>query len=113
MGRRCGTGSRQLCARRRPPHWSRRTHRMGEAGAMPGVGRPRGLEVLPFPSSRRAVTAAVRAGRHIIPMHGLLEVDITQARRQLADHDPPLSITAFTIAAVARAVATHPEVHAY
>jgi pyruvate/2-oxoglutarate dehydrogenase complex dihydrolipoamide acyltransferase (E2) component len=46
-------------------------------------------------------------------MHGLLEVDITQARRQLADHDPPLSITAFTIAAVARAVATHPEVHAY
>jgi pyruvate/2-oxoglutarate dehydrogenase complex dihydrolipoamide acyltransferase (E2) component len=46
-------------------------------------------------------------------MHGLLEVDITQARRQLAYHDPPLSITAFVIASVARAVATHPEVHAY
>jgi pyruvate/2-oxoglutarate dehydrogenase complex dihydrolipoamide acyltransferase (E2) component len=80
---------------------------------MHDVGRPRGLEVLPFPSSRRAVTAAVRAGRRIVPMHGLLEVDITQARRQLAYHDPPLSITAFVIASVARAVATHPEVHAY
>jgi pyruvate/2-oxoglutarate dehydrogenase complex dihydrolipoamide acyltransferase (E2) component len=80
---------------------------------MHDVGRPRGLEVLPFPSSRRAVTAAVRAGRRIVPMHGLLEVDITQARRQLAYHDPPLSFTAFVIASVARAVATHPEVHAY
>ena len=80
---------------------------------MRGVGRPRGLEVLPFPSSRRAVTAAVRAGRRIIPMHGLLEVDVTEARRRLADHDPPLSMTAFVIAAVARAVAVHPEVHAY
>ena len=80
---------------------------------MRGVGRPRGLEVLPFPSSRRAVTAAVRAGRRIVPMHGLLEVDITEARRQLADHDPPLSMTAFVIAAVARTAAVHPEVHAY
>jgi pyruvate/2-oxoglutarate dehydrogenase complex dihydrolipoamide acyltransferase (E2) component len=87
--------------------------RMREAGPVRGVRRPRGLEVLPFPSSRRAVTAAVRAGRRIVPMHGLLEVDITEARRQLADHDPPLSLTAFVIAAVARAVAVHPEVHAY
>jgi pyruvate/2-oxoglutarate dehydrogenase complex dihydrolipoamide acyltransferase (E2) component len=46
-------------------------------------------------------------------MHGLLEVDVTEARRQLAYHNPPLSMTAFVIAAVARAVAVHPEVHAY
>jgi pyruvate/2-oxoglutarate dehydrogenase complex dihydrolipoamide acyltransferase (E2) component len=69
--------------------------------------------VLPFPSSRRAVTAAVRAGRRIVPMHGLLEVDVTDARHLLADREPPLSMTAFVIAAVARAVAAHPEVHAY
>jgi pyruvate/2-oxoglutarate dehydrogenase complex dihydrolipoamide acyltransferase (E2) component len=87
--------------------------RMREAGSVLGVGRPRGIEVLPFPSSRRAVTAAVRAGRRIIPMHGLLEVDVTEARHQLADHEPPLSTTAFVIAAVARAVAVHPQVHAY
>jgi pyruvate/2-oxoglutarate dehydrogenase complex dihydrolipoamide acyltransferase (E2) component len=48
-----------------------------------------------------------------MPMHGLVEVDVTEARRLLADHEAPLSTTAFVIAAVARAVAAHPEVHAY
>ena len=80
---------------------------------MSGPARTRGLDVLPFPSSRRAVTAAVRAGRRIVPMHGLVEVDVTEARRLLADQEPPLSTTAFVIAAVARTVAAHPEVHAY
>ena len=75
--------------------------------------RARGLDVLPFPSSRRAVTAAVRAGRRIVPMHGLIEVDVTEARLLLAGHDPPLSTTGFVIATAARAVAAHPEVHAY
>ncbi len=46
-------------------------------------------------------------------MHGLLDVDITEARRLLAVARPPLSMTAFVIASVARAVAAHPEVHAY
>ena len=80
---------------------------------MSGSARARGLDVLTFPSNRRAVTAAVRAGRRIVPMHGLLEVDVTDARRLLAGHEPPLSTTAFVIGAVARAVAAHPEVHAY
>jgi pyruvate/2-oxoglutarate dehydrogenase complex dihydrolipoamide acyltransferase (E2) component len=75
--------------------------------------RTRGVEVLPFPSSRRAVTAAVRAGRRIVPMHGLLDVDVTEARRLLDGQAPAPSMTAFVIAAVARAVAAHPEVHAY
>jgi pyruvate/2-oxoglutarate dehydrogenase complex dihydrolipoamide acyltransferase (E2) component len=83
------------------------------AEPMPSPPRPRGREVLPFPSSRRAVTAAVRAGRRILPMHGLLDVDITEARRLLAGSEPPLSLTAFVIAATARAAAAHPEVHAY
>jgi pyruvate/2-oxoglutarate dehydrogenase complex dihydrolipoamide acyltransferase (E2) component len=67
----------------------------------------------PFPSSRRLVTAAVRAGRRIVPMHGLLDVDITEARRVLALHEPPWSLTAFVVASVARAAAVHPAVHAY
>src|SRR6185312_6873204 len=50
---------------------------------MPDPVRPRGVDVLPFPSSRRAVTAAVRAGRRIVPMHGLVDVDVTEARRLL------------------------------
>src|SRR3954465_12018677 len=75
--------------------------------------RAPGVEGLPFPSSRRAVTAAVRAGRRIVPMHGLLDVDVTDARRLLGDRRPPLSMTGFVVAAVARAVSAHPEVHAY
>lgn len=75
--------------------------------------RRRGQVTRPFPPSRRLVTAAVRAGRRIVPMHGLLEVDITEARRLLAEASPPSSLTAFVIASVGRAAAKHPEVHAY
>jgi pyruvate/2-oxoglutarate dehydrogenase complex dihydrolipoamide acyltransferase (E2) component len=46
-------------------------------------------------------------------MHGLIEVDVTDARLLLDAHDPPLSFTAFVVASVARAAAAHPEVHAY
>src|SRR3954454_978826 len=79
---------------------------------MTGLPGPGAVDVRPFPSSRRAVTAAVRAGRRIVPMHGLLDVDVTEARRTLGDHQPPLSMTGFVIAAVARAVGAHPEGHA-
>lgn len=75
--------------------------------------RDRGVTIRPFPAERRLVTAAVRAGRRIVPMYGLFEVDITEARALLARHDPPLSLTAFVVASVARAVAAHPEVHNY
>jgi pyruvate/2-oxoglutarate dehydrogenase complex dihydrolipoamide acyltransferase (E2) component len=75
--------------------------------------RRRGQVTRPFPPSRRLVTAAVRAGRRIVPMHGLLEVDISEARRLLAEASPPSSLTAFVIASVGRAAAKHPEVHAY
>ena len=69
--------------------------------------------IRPFPPSRRLVTAAVRAGRRIMPMHGLFDVDISTAKHRLGEHDPPLSFTAFVIATLARAAALHPEVHAY
>ena len=75
--------------------------------------RERGVVVRPFPSRRRLVTAAVRSGRRIVPMHGLFDVDITTARRLLAEHEPPLSLTAFVVASIGRAAAAHPEVHAY
>ncbi|MEO9220176.1 MAG: hypothetical protein ABI251_00075, partial [Mycobacteriaceae bacterium] len=79
----------------------------------PASSRERGVTVRPFPSSRRLVTAAVRAGRRIVPMHGLFDVDITEAKRLLAEDDPPLSLTAFVVASVGRAAAAHPQVHAY
>jgi pyruvate/2-oxoglutarate dehydrogenase complex dihydrolipoamide acyltransferase (E2) component len=75
--------------------------------------RERGLTARPFPSSRRLVTAAVRAGRRIVPMIGLIQVDVTTARRLLAETGPPLSLTAYVVACVGRAAAGHPQVHAY
>ena len=70
--------------------------------------RPRRFEVRPFPSNRRLVTAAMRAGRRKMPMYGLIDVDVTTANRLLASHDPPSSLTAFVVASVARAAAAHP-----
>jgi pyruvate/2-oxoglutarate dehydrogenase complex dihydrolipoamide acyltransferase (E2) component len=75
--------------------------------------RARRVDVRPFPSNRRLVTAALGAGRRTVPMHGLMDLDVTEASRLVAAHDPPLSFTAFIIASVARAAATHPQVHAY
>jgi pyruvate/2-oxoglutarate dehydrogenase complex dihydrolipoamide acyltransferase (E2) component len=75
--------------------------------------RQRGVVVRRFPPSRRLVTSAVRAGRRMMPMHGLFDVDITAARARLDKNEPPLSLTAFVIASVARAAAAHPGVHAY
>jgi len=77
------------------------------------VERPRRVQVRPFPSNRRLVTAAMRAGRRMAPMVGLVDVDVTKANRLLAASEPPLSLTAFVVASVARAAAAHPEVHAY
>jgi pyruvate/2-oxoglutarate dehydrogenase complex dihydrolipoamide acyltransferase (E2) component len=73
----------------------------------------RGVDVRPFPARRRLVTGAMRAGRRMTPMHGLIEVDVTDASRLLAEHGPGLSFTAFVVASVARAAAAHPHVHAY
>ncbi len=75
--------------------------------------RPRRVDVVPFPPSRQAVAQAMRVGRRQAPMHGLFDVDVTEARRRLAQAQPPESLTAFIVAAVARAAAAHPEVHAY
>ena len=75
--------------------------------------RPRRVEVQPFPSNRRLVTAGLRAGRRMVPMYGLVDVDVTKANRLLASHHPPSSLTAFVVASVARAAAAHPQVHAY
>ncbi|CAN5679518.1 hypothetical protein BH09ACT8_BH09ACT8_51880 [soil metagenome] len=48
-----------------------------------------------------------------MPMHGLVDVDVTEAIRLLASREPALSFTAFVLASVARAAAAYPEVHAY
>ena len=69
-----------------------------------------------FPLERRLVLDTLRLGRHKPMMHGLLEVDVTRARRLLREHrertGERLSFTAFVLACLGKAVAAHPEVHA-
>lgn len=52
-------------------------------------------------------------GRRLKPMHGLLSVDVTDVVESLHSSQPPGTLTAHVISATARAVAAHPEVHAY
>lgn len=69
------------------------------------------VEFRPVPADRRFVIGAIRAGRPMALMHGLITVDVTEARRRLrAAH---LSLTAYVVGCAARAAAQHPEVHAY
>jgi pyruvate/2-oxoglutarate dehydrogenase complex dihydrolipoamide acyltransferase (E2) component len=66
-----------------------------------------------YPSERRIVAGAVRAGRRRAPIHGLIQVDVTEAWERLNAMSPRGSFTAFVVACVGRAAAGHPAVHAY
>ncbi len=74
-------------------------------------------QVIPFVAERRIVADAGRLGirRHII--HGLLEIDVTEARRLIREHRTKtgvvLSFTAFVVCSLARAIKAHPNVCAY
>jgi pyruvate/2-oxoglutarate dehydrogenase complex dihydrolipoamide acyltransferase (E2) component len=75
------------------------------------------FDILPFPLGREVVVDAgyLGAKRHII--FGLVEVDVTKARklrRHLsAGGKTKLSFTAFIVASLGRAIASNPKVQAY
>ncbi|MEW5815011.1 MAG: 2-oxo acid dehydrogenase subunit E2 [Spirochaetota bacterium] len=76
-----------------------------------------GYRAIPFTVNRRmvAVTAAVNNERNTI--HGITEVDITEPRRLMREHrqrtGETLSLTAFVIACLARAVAEQPQLNSF
>jgi pyruvate/2-oxoglutarate dehydrogenase complex dihydrolipoamide acyltransferase (E2) component len=94
------------------PRRRRNGLRRGDIPVMTEQSAGRRIEIRPFPASRAAVTAALRAGRRIVPVHGLVSCDVTEARGRL-EGDADRSFTAYLIASVGRAAAAHPEVHAY
>jgi pyruvate/2-oxoglutarate dehydrogenase complex dihydrolipoamide acyltransferase (E2) component len=73
--------------------------------------------VVPFSTARQLVVDSLEIGvrRHVV--HGLLEIDVTCARRFMRDHKTKtgeaLSFTAFIVACFARAVDAHKLVQAY
>ena len=74
-------------------------------------------KVVAVPWVRRLVIDAGRAARRRHSVHGMFEVDVTSARTKLHKHleetGEHLSLTAFVVACVARAVAADPSVQAY
>ncbi|MFP3914727.1 MAG: 2-oxo acid dehydrogenase subunit E2 [Actinomycetota bacterium] len=76
-----------------------------------------GYEVRPFPKIRRANVDVVGEGHRHHTIHGLVEVDVTDARRKLAaakeGDGEALSFTGFVVACVARAVDENRMLHAH
>ena len=75
-----------------------------------------GYTVEPFPKMRRFALDAGRLGRRKHIVHGLLEMDVTEARQYIREHKArtgeSLSFTAFVITCLAKAVDMNKEVHA-
>lgn len=73
-------------------------------------------QVVPFPKLRRVLAVMYPAVRRVHKIHGLIEVDVTDARNMARDASAgsgaTLSFTAFIIMCVARAVAENPSLNA-
>jgi pyruvate/2-oxoglutarate dehydrogenase complex dihydrolipoamide acyltransferase (E2) component len=74
-------------------------------------------QVVPYPKYRRWMVAALRSTHHKPMIHGLLEVDVSEARARLrnyrANTGESLSFTAFLIACLAKAVDENKAVQAF
>ncbi len=81
------------------------------------IHNPDGYQVLPFPLSRQVVVDAVRVGSRKHTIHGLIEADVTDARRLIREHrartGEALSFTAFILACLGRAIDADRRLHAY
>jgi pyruvate/2-oxoglutarate dehydrogenase complex dihydrolipoamide acyltransferase (E2) component len=73
-------------------------------------------EVLSFPKIRRLMEDGGRLGREKHLVHGLFEMDVTEARRKIRQYrartGEGLSFTAFVVACVGRAVERHKPIQA-
>jgi len=73
--------------------------------------------IRPFPKVRRLMVDGGRMGRMRHIVHGLLEVDVTQARQAIQKHKEQtgetLSFTAYIIACLGKAIEANKQVHAY
>lgn len=80
------------------------------------MGR-RGDKVEPFPARRRGTVDYMRMAGRRSNVHGLVEVDVTDARDRIdafeAETGEQRSFTAFLVYCLARAIEDHPHVNAY
>ena len=76
-----------------------------------------GVTVEPFPLQRRGTVDYMRVAAGRSNVHGLVELDVTEARRRIDEREAEmgerLSFTAFLVHCLARALDEHPHVNAY
>ena len=74
-------------------------------------------KVIPFLKIRRLMVDGGRMGRQRHTVHGLLEIDVTRARKAIHEHKArtgeALSFSAFVMACLGRAVDMNKHMHAY
>ncbi|MFC4247542.1 2-oxo acid dehydrogenase subunit E2, partial [Natribaculum luteum] len=77
----------------------------------------RGDRTEPFPARRRGTVDYMQTAGRRSNVHGLVEVDVTEARRRIeaieAETGESQSFTAFLVCCLARAIDDHPHVNAY
>lgn len=77
----------------------------------------RGETVEPISSQRRGTIDYMRTAGERSVVHGLVELDVTDARRRIRDREAEtgdaLSFTAFLVNCLAEAIDDHPDVHVY
>lgn len=78
--------------------------------------KPDRYKVQPFPKARRFTIDAGHLGRRRHIVHGLLEMDVTEARLKMAEikqnKGEKISLTAYMVGCLAKAVARYPQVQA-
>lgn len=78
---------------------------------------PSGHTIVPLSPGRRMVAATVSVNRERNIIHALTEVDISEPRRLIREHrartGERLSMTAYVVACLTRAVAERPELNAF
>ena len=76
-----------------------------------------GETIEPFPLRRRGTVDYMRMAGRRSDVHGLVEFDVTEARRRIREREEEtgesLSFTAFLVSCLARALDDHPHVQAY
>jgi pyruvate/2-oxoglutarate dehydrogenase complex dihydrolipoamide acyltransferase (E2) component len=79
--------------------------------------KKRNYRVVPFTMDRRWVAAAASVGRERNNIHAITEVDITEPQRLMREHrqrtGERLSLTAFIISCLARAIAENPNLNSF
>ncbi|WP_344368633.1 2-oxo acid dehydrogenase subunit E2 [Agromyces tropicus] len=72
----------------------------------------RGYELRRIPRERRPVLDRLASAGRRPQIHALIELDVSEAARRIADADGLVSWTGFVLASFARSVALHPDVNA-